>query len=246
MICFKNESFIDFISTYKYQNCNLCIVDPPYNLTNLDFDKQDVIDLFLQQIEKMLLESSTLIIFSQQPFTTRVINSASKYLTRLKFKQELIWSKGKGSNPLLANKRVMQSHENILIFSTPKATYNTQFREGKPYKAPRTGGNRTNSIVGGVKDEELKFKQKDNDGKRYPLSVLDYSIHCGSKRHPTEKPLELIKFLIQSYSNGGDIVSDLFVGSGTTIEACQQTNRFFVGCELDSKYFEIAKQRCSL
>jgi site-specific DNA-methyltransferase (adenine-specific) len=112
---------------------------------------------------------------------------------------------------------------------------------GRPYKAPRTGGNHTNSIVGGVKKDG--FKQQDNNGFRYPTSVLEYTIHCGSKLHPTQKPVELFEYLIKTFSNEGDLVLDNCAGSGTTAVACLNCNRDYILMEKESKFCEIAKNR---
>ena len=113
---------------------------------------------------------------------------------------------------------------------------------GKPYKAPRTGGNRTNSITG-TKADKVGFKQEDNAGFRYPLSVLDYSIHCGSKLHPSQKPLDLFEYLIKTYSNPGDVILDNTAGSGTTGLAAVNTGRNFILMEKEEKYWQISKDR---
>jgi site-specific DNA-methyltransferase (adenine-specific) len=136
----------------------------------------------------------------------------------------------------------MQSHEDIIIFCNGKMPYYPQMEKGEPYKAPRTGGNRTNRITASGKDSE-DFKQKDNEGFRYPKSVLKFSIHCGSKLHPTQKPVELMEYLIKTYTKEGDVVLDNTMGSGTTGVACKNTGRKFIGIELDGGFFEIAKNR---
>mgnify|MGYP000870010325 CR=1 FL=1 len=151
-----------------------------------------------------------------------------------------MWNKGKGSNPLLAKKQPMRSYELISIFNSK--IYYPQMRPGKPYKAPRTGGCRTNSIVGATKDKE-GFQQKDNDGWYYPLAILDYSIHCGSKVHPTQKPTALLEYLIKTYTMESEMVLDFTMGSGSTGVACVNTNRKFIGIELEKKYYDIACQR---
>jgi site-specific DNA-methyltransferase (adenine-specific) len=223
------------------QSIDMILVDPPYGKTNCGWDSVFSLPRLEEMwncIDNIIKPNAAIVIFGSQPFTTTLISS---YKTI--FKQALVWNKGKGSNPLLARKRIMQSHEDIIVFCNGKLPYNPQMRKGKPYKAPRTGGNRTNSITGS-KDRE-GFRQKDNSGYRYPLSVLDFSIHCGSKLHPTQKSVELMEYLIKTYTDEGMTVLDFAMGSGTTGVACKNTNRKFIGIELEKKYFEIAKDRIS-
>lgn len=178
------------------------------------------------------------ILMAMQPFTTMLIHSNLR-----EFRYTLVWDKGKGSNPLLANKQPMRSHEDVAVFYKKQPTYNPQMKDGKPYTSPRTGGNRTNSIIGSKGDRE-GFRQSTKDtSKRFPLSILKYSIHCGSKLHPTQKPVSLMEELILTYTNPGDTVLDNCMGSGTTGVACVNTGRKFIGIELDERYFNIAKER---
>jgi len=218
---------------------SVCMVlcDLPFGITSLGWDIQIPLDKLWTHYNRIVKKDGVVCLFSRQPFTTGLINSNPKH-----FKQELIWNKGKGSNPLLAKKRVMQAHENILLFCRGKMPYSPQFREGTPYKAPRTGGSRTNSIVGSPNDKE-GFVQQDNSGFRYPLSVLDFSIHCGSKKHPTEKPVELLEYLIKTYSNEGDLILDNAAGSGSTGEAAWNTKRDFILIEKERKYYDIIIER---
>ena len=215
---------------------DMILCDPPYGITNCNWDTVIPFAPMWQNIKAITNKNAAIVFTASQPFTSNLIMSNIKH-----FKQEVIWNKKKGSNPLLAKKRIMQAHENIIIFCYGSLPYNPQMRPGKPYKAPRTGGNRTNKITGG-KDKK-GFKQKDNDGFRYPISVLEYSIHYGSKKHPSQKPLVLMEYLIKTYTNEGDTVLDFAMGSGTTGVAAINTNRKFIGIEIDKKYFDISVER---
>ena len=216
---------------------DMILADPPYGKTSCGWDSIIPIRQMWRQLKRVIKKNGIIIMTACQPFASKLVISNLEA-----FKQSLVWDKGKGSNPLLAKKRIMQSHEDILVFCYGRMPYNPQMRKGKPYKAPRTGGNRTNRIVGATGDSE-GFKQKDNSGFRYPLSVLSYSIHCGSKLHPSQKPVGLMEYLIKTYTNEGDTVLDFSMGSGTTGVACVNTNRSFLGIELDPEYFKLAKKR---
>ena len=173
-----------------------------------------------------------------QPFTSMLIQS-----NWLDFRYVLIWDKGKGSNPLLANKQPMRSHEDIVVFYRKQPIYNPQMKPGTPYTPPRTGGGRTNRITGATSDS-AGFRQATKDtSKRFPLSILRHSIHCGSKPHPTAKPVSLMEELILTYTNPGTTVLDCCMGSGTTGVAAVNTGRKFVGIEQEERYFQVAKKR---
>lgn len=131
----------------------------------------------------------------------------------------------------------MKSHENILVFYRQHPTYNPQWEWGSPYTS--TGGQHSTNYG----------KQKDNvttisDGRRYPKDVLRFGKAETDKHlHPTQKPVALLEYIIKTYTDSGDTVLDNCMGSGSTGVACANTNRRFIGIELDDDYFNIAKQR---
>ena len=228
---------LELMKSIPAGSVDMILTDPPYGTTACKWDTCIPFEPMWEQLKRITKKNGAIVLFGSQPFTSALVMSNVK-----NFKQALVWDKKKGSNPLLAKKRIMQSHEDILIFSYGTAPYYPQMKEGNPYKAPRTGGNRTNKIVGMTSDN-ASFRQEDNTGYRYPLSVLEYHIHCGSKLHPTQKPVALMEYLIKTYTNEGETVLDFTMGSGTTGVACKNLNRNFIGIELDEKYFEIAKKR---
>ena len=143
-------------------------------------------------------------------------------------------------------------HENIMVFSKAKACYtkngnsmmyNPQFVEREK---PRTSnvkiyGDTSTNILHNYKNGE-----KDNIKTythKYPISILEFNTVERDKLHPTQKPVSLIEYLIKTYTNEGDIVLDNCMGSGSTGVACVNTNRRFIGIELDDTYFTIAKER---
>ena len=125
------------------------------------------------------------------------------------------------------------------MFYKKQPTYNPQFTFDKPYIITRAK----------YKGSEAYGKQRDHtttsDGRRYPLQILEFN-HDKNRVHPTQKPLALCEYLINTYTNEGDVVLDNCMGSGTTGVACKNLNRNFIGIELDKKYFDIAKERIDI
>lgn len=227
---------LDIMPTLSAKSVDLVLCDLPYGTTALAWDKRIPAYSLWENYNRLC--TGPVVLFAIQPFTTMLVQS-----NLAEFRYTLVWNKGKGSNPLLANKQFMRSHEDLVVFYKTQPVYNPQMKEGTPYSSPRTGGSRTNSIVGATKDKE-GFRQATKDtSRRFPLSILSYSIHCGSKLHPTQKPVSLLEELILTYTNPGMTVLDNCMGSGSTGVACVNTGRNFIGIESDPKYFRIANER---
>ena len=210
---------------------DLVLTDLPYGTTT---NKWDVIIPFVPLWKEWLRvakEFAPIITTASQPFSTDVINSA-----RDLFRYELIWDKTKGGNFLLAKKMPMRRHENVLVFYRKQPTYNPQMEtRGKVRK--KGGGKASSNFEGAVPTVSY-------NNQYYPTSIFVAS--TGSRKehyHPTQKPVELMEYLIRTYTNEGETVLDNCMGSGTTGVACAKTGRKFVGIELDPTYFEIAKKR---
>lgn len=135
---------------------------------------------------------------------------------------------------LNAKKMPMKAHENILVFYKKLPIYNPQFTEDKPYIANR-GSNSSNY-------GKQRATTTINNGFRYPRDVIKFK-HDKDKLHPTQKPVELLEYLIKTYTNENMLVLDNCMGSGSTGVACLNTNRRFIGIELDENYFQIAQDR---
>jgi len=173
-----------------------------------------------------------MVLTAAQPFTT--ILAASNLES---FRYEWIWEKPQGTNPMNAKVMPLKSHENILVFYRKKPVYNPQMWYSTPYSGFSSDTSKIGEVYGSAKS-----KHRDNpEGSRYPKTVLKFKQEKGL--HPTQKPVEMMEYLIKTYSNGGDTVLDNTMGSGTTGVACMNTNRNFIGIEQDEKYYEIAEQR---
>ena len=221
------------------KSIDMILCDLPYGTTACKWDTIIPFEPLWEQYKRIIKDNGAIVLTASQPFTSALVMSNIKM-----FRQELIWCKTKGSNPLLSKKRILQAHENILVFSSGTTKYNPQYREGAKYKGRKTGG-RTNNIVGLKNDT---FSQKDSDGKYYPLSWNIFSREWRNQdiKHPTQKPVALFEYLIKTYTNEGDFVLDNCAGSGTTGVACQNLNRNYILIEKEPEYIDIINKRLSI
>ena len=179
---------------------------------------------------RIIKDNGVIVLFSQMPFTAELVHSNLKL-----FRYEWIWEKDNGTGFLNAKKMPLKKHENILVFYKKLPTYNPQMRTGfKPYKC-KQGRHSTN--YGLYEQGHIT----ESNGERYPIDIIEFK--KDTRLHPTQKPVALLEYLIKTYTNEGDVVLDNCMGSGSTGVACLNTNRNFIGIELDEKYFEIAKKR---
>lgn len=230
---------LEVLPTLQAGSVDAVVTDPPYGTTDIAWDKGHDWDTWWAEIERMLAPNSLTICFSAQPFTTDLINS-----NRRRFLYELIWCKTMGMGFLDANKRPLKAHENILVFGPSwygqacrkLSTYNPQWNQGKPYVKAR-GEDKCAQYA------KTHAATTENDGRRHPLDYITFSNGNNHSEHPTQKPVDLMAWLIRSYSNEGDTILDPFMGSGTTGVACVQTGRNFIGIEIDPMYFAIAQRR---
>ena len=155
------------------------------------------------------------------------------------YRYELIWKKSKCGSPLTAKYMPMKKHENILVFGHSAAKYNPQMVKGEPYKRKFTEHKMNNMQYG------ITGTGAENNGTRHPSTILDFpqKWRRQDQVHPTQKPVELIEWLINSYSDEGDLILDNCIGSGTTAVAAIRQKRNFIGFEIEEKYFNIANKR---
>jgi len=208
------------------------ITDPPYGTTACKWDSVIPFDEMWKRLNKLIKQNGAIALFGSEPFSSALRISNVK-----NYKYDWIYRKPQGVNPLLSKKQPLNDIEYISVFYKKQCVYNPQFIKGKPYVISRDKKQRTMEI------QDLKTKPTTtiNKGFRYPKRVLDFKQERGL--HPTQKPVKLIEYLIKTYSNEGNTILDFTMGSGTTGVACVNTNRNFIGIELDKDYFDIAKER---
>lgn len=216
---------------------DMILTDLPYGITACQWDSIIPAAEMWTHFNRVTKKSAAIVLTASQPFTSMLITSNLK-----NFRYELIWEKDKGSNPLLANKMPLKSHENIVVFYRSLPTYNPQWVMGDPY-VKKQGNCTFGEVVGGPKPTD-----KVSDGRRFPKSVVRISreMHRDkANKHPTQKPVALMEWLINTYTNVGDTVLDCCMGSGTTGVAALNLDRKFIGIEQDPRYFEMANNRIS-
>jgi len=211
---------------------DLVVADLPYGTTACAWDIVIPLDKLWKELDRVCKPGAVMAFTAQQPFTWQLCASNPKAL-----RYELVWSKPNGTNPFQAKSMPMKKHENVLIFCRKGGhTYHPQMEAGKPYK---WNSRRTKGEAGGVgQDRDTPI---DNEGTRYPGSVLSFKQERGL--HPTQKPVELMAWLIRTYSNPGEVVLDPTMGSGTTGVAAAIEGRRFIGIERDATHFATSARR---
>jgi len=219
----------------------LILCDLPYNVTGLKWDCLLNMQELWKHYERIIKPNGAIVLTAMQPFTTELISSNKKM-----FKYTWVWNKVKPGNFLTAKLKPMQNHEDIVIFS----------------KANTANCNKNNMlyIPQLEKREKVRKYKKEADSDiyarknttsieyttdfKYPKSILEISnANQKNKLHPTQKPLELMKYLIKTYSNEDDIVMDNCMGSNTTGLACKELNRQYIGIEKDKNYYDVSVSR---
>ena len=186
-----------------------------------------------ERLNKLIKPNGAIVLFGSEPFSSALRMSNLK-----KYRYDWIWNKTFGKEPFAAGKRPMKAHENIHLFYNKQPTFNPQYFYRKPYKDYRKDYK--------IKTERYKIEFKGYesvDGRRNPISVIDFKNANFKGMHPTQKPVALMEYLIKTYTNEGETVLDFCMGSGTTGVACVQIGRDFIGIEKDPTYFGIATRR---
>ncbi len=212
------------------------ICDLPYGTTACAWDVIIPFEPLWKEYERIIKDTGAIILFGKNPFTAKLILSNEKL-----FRYELIWEKTRASNNMQVTKQPSAIHENILVFYKNQPTYNDiKFKVDEKYIDKRKN---INDSIYNSEHYKGVMKRKADDGFRHPQSILPFNSVWRKGMHPTEKSVELCKWLINSYTLETDLVLDNTMGSGTTGVACLETNRSFIGIEKDVNYFELAKKR---
>ena len=235
MIDLRKGDCLELMKDLPDKSIDAIIADLPYGTTACKWDTIIPFEPLWGQYERIIKPNGAIVLFGSQPFTSALVMSNPKM-----FKYNLVWDKVAVTNPMLAKKQPMRCHEDILVFYDKQPTYNPQMRVG--VKWSRAGKKQhTTDTLG---QSTLFNNGSDESEMKYPKSIITFSNADKTKNeHPTQKPLALMEWLVKTYTNEGDVVLDNTMGSGTTGVACVNTNRRFIGMELDEKYFEIAEKR---
>ena len=211
-----------------------CIItDPPYGTTACKWDSVIDFELMWEQLNRIIKPNGAIVLFGTEPF------SSALRLSNIKnFRYDIVWEKPNNTNFMRLKREIGKRHEMISVFYKKQPTYNPQMKEGKPYKDKRTN----RKSWEGVNNQSTKIPI-DNSGTRYPSSVQKFCNVNKNTLHPTQKPVELLEYLIKTYTNENETVLDFTMGSGSTMVACVNTKRKGIGIELDETYYKLAKKR---
>lgn len=210
---------------------DMILCDLPYGTTACKWDTVIPFELVWEQYKRIIKDNGAIVLFGSEPFSTELRHSNLKM-----FKYDWVWEKEQGANFMLCKYQPYKVHEIISVFSKKRHVYNPQMTTGKPYIS---GKGTSGEITRNVKKIQTK-----NDGLRYPRSIQKFNTDKskGSK-HPTQKPVALLEYLIKTYTNENEVVLDNCIRSGSTAIAAINTNRNFIGIELDEYYCEVARKR---
>ena len=241
MINLYNDDCFNVLKTLPDESVDLVLTDPPYGTTAIKWDNVLDFNKMWVELERITKPKSNIILFASQPFTSLLITSKLDW-----FRYELIWNKNKCGSPGLAKKRPQKVHENILIFSKESGgVYNPIMEKGNPYTRYNPDGYGSGKNTHGYGFGNNKSTGSSNSGTRYPKSILHASRNFSAQQtvHPTQKPTNILNWLIMTYSNEGDIVLDFTMGSGSTGVSAKLTGRKFIGIENEKEYFDISEKR---
>lgn len=246
-----NGDCLEIMKNIESKSIDLILCDLPYGTQKSNGCKWDVVipfDKLWEQYNRIIKDNGAIVLFGKEPFSS-VLRSSNLDM----YKYDWIWEKDTKSNFMQANYQPLNNIEIISVFSKAyareiksgiKMKYNPQFTDGKKYKIPKES--KTTAIFSSnYKNGTYKHTDRDTS-KRYPFVTLKFnSVKGKEKKHPAQKPIDLLEYLIKTYTNEEDIVLDNCMGSGSTGVACKNINRNFIGIELDENYFNIAKERIS-
>lgn len=219
---------LEFMETLPDQSIDAIITDPPYGTTRCKWDSIIPFDDMWKQLKRIIKPNGAIVLFGSQPFTSALIMSNIEW-----FKYCWYWNKNFKTGHLNAKKQPMRSMEDIVVFYHNQPTYNAQGLTSYNKVKARGKNTKLYGDYGGTSFQEYTG---------YPHQNLSFKRDLPSL-HLTQKPVVLMSYLVNTYTNEGETVLDFTMGSGTTGVSCIETNRGFIGCELDDKYFEIAQKR---
>ena len=233
---------LELMQSIADKSIDMILCDLPYGTTACKWDTIIPFEPLWLQYKRIIKDNGAIVLTASQPFTTALIASNYKM-----FKYCWIWDKISCTGCMLTKKQPLRAYEDVVVFYSAQATYNPILRD-KQKKDIRITNVRVKNMsqTHPQKSEYNQFDKRTHPkDKSYPTNVIRINNYGKgfSRLHPTQKPVALFEYLIKTYTNENDLVLDNCIGSGTTAIACMQTNRNFIGMELEPKYVEIANKR---
>lgn len=237
-IILKQGNCLELMKDIPDKSVDMIFCDLPYGTTNCKWDTPINLAKLWELYNRIIKDNGAILLFAQTPFD-KVLGCSNLSILRY----EWIWEKTQATGHLNANKMPMKAHENILVFYKHLPIYNPQKTNGHEpiHSYTKYISTQNNTEIYGRMNKEISGG---GETDRFPRSVITFSSDKQTcYLHPTQKPVALLEYLIKTYSNENDIILDNCMGSGSTGVACVNINRNFIGIELDTNYFNIAKER---
>ena len=227
----------ELLKSIPNNSVDMILTDPPYGQTPLEWDKSIDLNALWYHIKRICKPNACICIFAQEPFASHLRLSNLSW-----YKYDWYWKKERPTNIFQVKRRPAKYVENICVFYKEQCLYNEAKVLYTGEKLSKNSPKGTSSVT--VAANKLKVVPYEDDGTRHPCEILEFRRDYGSDRvHPTQKPVELLEYLIKRYTEENQIVLDMFMGSGSTGVACLKNNRKFIGCEMNEEYFNIAESR---
>lgn len=221
---------LDMMANLPDDSVDCVITDLPYNVTQAEWDELIPLEEMWKQINRVAKDFAMIVLFSAQPFTTLLIGSNHE-----QFKYEIVWVKNIPTGFLNSRIRPLSVHENICVFTPDAMWYNPQMAKGELHQIGGKGYSRIYGKYDGI--------DKTVTDEYFPEDVIYFDKGRDTTEHPSEKPVDLMEYLVRSYSNPDDVILDFTMGSGSTGVAALNCGRRFIGIDNDARFFEIAKGR---
>ena len=239
-----NGDCLELMKDIPDKSVDMILCDLPYGTSSAQWDKIIDSEKMWKEYERIITDKGAIVLFGVEPFSSHLRLSNTKL-----YKYDWKWNKKKGANFLNSKFQPFKITEDIMVFSKSASSYSKKgsmnyfpiLENGKPYKSVNGNDNRKIERSSNVRSKIKKIENK-NDGTRLPKNLLTFDLDK-EKYHSTQKPVDLLEYLIKTYTLEGMTVLDNCMGSGSTGVACKNTNRNFIGIELDEEYFKIAKER---
>lgn len=230
-----NEDALVYLPKIKSESIDLIYCDLPYGTTQCKWDEVIPFDKMWKECKRIIKTNGAIVFHAQQPFTSALIMSNTKM-----FKYSWVWEKSKATGFLNAKIRPLVAHEDILVFAKRKPPYFPQMTNGTAYNKGVRKEQTDNDVYGSFKQVEVK-----SEGLRYPRSVQYFKTaeSEGKTWHKTQKPIDLCKYIISTYTQEGETVLDFTAGSGTSGIASCELNRNAILIEKDPNEFAKLKER---
>jgi site-specific DNA-methyltransferase (adenine-specific) len=228
---------IDVMKGLEDESIDMILTDLPYGMTKNAWDVVIPFEQLWEQYSRIIKKNGAIVLFANNPFGALLIASNLKM-----YRYSLVWEKNKFSDFLNAKRKPMKIHEDMHVFYKRQPVYNAQKTKGEPYERWNTqkavdsqtnyGNHKENHVI-------------NTEGTRLPTTVLRFN-RIERPQHPTQKPVDLLEWLVKTYTNEGAVVLDSCMGAGSTGLACKNVKRQFIGIEIEEEYFKISQVRCGV